>query len=114
DLKTPAVAVINEYFARTMFGSVSGAMGRYFKVKDGTRIQVVGVAQNGKYMNLTEDLKPAMFFPILQSPSSESWLIVRSDRDPQDLSNAIRNKLHDLDASLPVFIVTWKQDLEGA
>jgi hypothetical protein len=108
------VAVINEVFAKRMFGSAGNAMGRYFKLKDGVRIEVVGVAENGKYMNLTEDPQPAMFFPILQSPSSESWLIVRSGRDPQEMAGAIRRKLHDLDASLPAFIVTWKQDLEGA
>ncbi len=114
DIGAPPVAVINEVFAKRMFGSVGDAMGRYFKLKDGARVQVVGIAENGKYMNLTEDPQPAMFFPILQSPSSESWLIVRSDRDPQDLAGAIRTKLHDLDASLPAFIVTWNQDLEGA
>jgi len=39
---------------------------------------------------------------------------VRSDRDTQELAGAIRLKLRDLDPSLPAFIVTWKQDLEGA
>ncbi|MEO8372059.1 MAG: ABC transporter permease [Candidatus Solibacter sp.] len=114
DVNTPHVAVINEVFARSMFGSVGNAMGRYFKLKDGIRIEVVGVAENGKYMSLTEDPQPAMFFPILQSPANDSWLIVRSDRDTQELAGAIRQKLHDLDASMPAFIVTWKQDLEGA
>ena len=114
DSNAPRVAVINQEFARKIFGSVGGALGRYYKTRDGARIQVVGVVENGKYMSLTEDPQPAMFLPILQSPASNAWLVVRSDRDPQELGAAIRQKLHDLDASLPAFIVTWNQDLEGA
>jgi ABC-type antimicrobial peptide transport system permease subunit len=50
-----------------------------------------------------------MFLPMLQSPSSDTWLVVRSNRDPQQLALAMRNTLHDLDAGLPVAILTWNQ-----
>jgi predicted permease len=114
DSNAPRVAVINQEFAHRMFGAVTGAIGRYYKMRDGTRIQVVGVVENGKYMNLAEDPQPAMFLPILQSQTTNLWLVVRSERDPQELASAIRRKLRDLDAALPSFIVTWSQDLEGA
>jgi hypothetical protein len=39
-------------------------MGRYYKMPDGTRIQVVGIVEDGKYGSLTEDPQPAMFLPI--------------------------------------------------
>jgi ABC-type antimicrobial peptide transport system permease subunit len=55
-----------------------------------------------------------MFLPLLQSPSSDSWLVVRSEMDTQQLAAAVRGKLRELDPSLPAFIVTWSQDLEGA
>jgi predicted permease len=110
----PRVAIVNQEFARRMFGPAGDPLGRYFKLRDGTRIQVVGIAENGRYFSLTEDQKPAMFLPILQSPSSDSWLVLRSARDPQELASAIRRKLRELDAALPSFIVTWEQDLEGA
>lgn len=112
DKNAPPVAVINQEFARRIFGSVTNAMGRYYKRRDGTRIQVVGIAENGKYDSLTENPKPAMFLPILQSPSSETWLIVRSKRDPQQLAAAIRNKLREVDAGLPFVIETWTQALD--
>jgi hypothetical protein len=35
------------------------------------------------FKTITEDQQPAMFFPILQSPSSSTWLVVRSTREPQ-------------------------------
>jgi predicted permease len=108
----PRVAVVNAEFARRIFGSVDGATGRYFKIQDGSRLEVVGVAEQGKYRSLTEDLKPAMFFPLLQWPSSETWMVVRSSRDSQQLAPAIRNALRDLDASLPVYIQTWTKEMD--
>src|ERR1039457_2006018 len=78
----------------------------------GTRVQVVGVVEDGKYMSLTEDRQPAMFLPSLQSPSSASHLVVRSTRDPQQLAAAMRNRLRELDAGLPVDTQSWNSLLE--
>src|SRR5260370_9659544 len=87
-------------------------MGGCFKMTDGTRIQVVGVAEDGKYESLTEDPRLAMFLPTLQWPASESWLVVRSNRDPQQLAVAMRTTLRGLDASLPFAITPWDKELE--
>jgi predicted permease len=107
----PRVAVVNQEFARRIFGSVTNAMGRYYKLRDGTRTQVVGIVEDGKYTSLTEDPKPVMFLPFLQSPSSATWLVVRSNRDPQQLAAAMRSTLRGLDAGLPFFIQTWNTEL---
>jgi len=112
DMKAPRVAVINEVFAREVFGALTDALGRYFKMGNGTRVQVVGIVKDGKYTALTEDSQSAMFFPIVQSPSSASCLLVRSDSDPQQLAGAIRSRLRDLDAGLPAFIQTWSGALD--
>jgi ABC-type antimicrobial peptide transport system permease subunit len=110
----PRVAVVNRLFALKVFGSVTDAIGRYYKVEDGTRVQVVGIAEDGKYYLLTEDPRPAMFLPFLQSPSSLTCLVVRSDRDPQQLAPEIRRRLRDIDPSLPLNIQTWTQGLDIA
>ena len=99
--------MVNELFARKIFGSVTNALGRYFKMEDGTRVQVVGIVEDGKYYQLTEDPRPAMFLPFLQSPSNQMCLVVRSERDPQQLAGEIRSSLRDLDPSLPLNIQTW-------
>jgi len=112
DKNTPAVAVVNREFAGKMLGSVTNAVGRYYKMQDGTRVQVVGVAEDGKYMNLTENQEPAMFLPFLQSPASQSHLVVRSSRDPQELAAAMRSQLRELDAGLPVDTATWNGRLD--
>jgi len=115
DKNAPRVAVVNDELARKVFGGADRALGRYFKLRDGTRIQVVGIVENGKYTaNLAEDHQSAIFLPLLQSPWSETWLVVRSDQDPQLLAAAIRAKLRDLDAGLPAFIQTWNSEMNGA
>jgi predicted permease len=109
DKDAPPVAMINQEFARRIFGSPANALGRFFKMRDGKRLQVVGIVADGKYENLTEDPKLALFVPILQSPTSDTWMIVRSEGDPQQLAAAIRNKVRSLDSGLPTFIQSWNE-----
>jgi len=112
DENAPRVAVINQEFARKVFGSEAKAMGEYFKKSDGARVKVVGIVEDGKYSSLTEDAKPAMFIPFMQSPSTQTYLAVRSDRDPAQLSAAIRATMRNLDASLPIYLGPWNKELE--
>jgi predicted permease len=115
DKNAPRLAVVNRLFASRMFGSATNALGGYYKVDDGTRIQVVGIVEDGKYSpNITENPRPAMFLPILQSPSTEAWLVVRSNGNSHQLAAAIRTKMGDLDAGLPTFIQTWNEAMDGA
>ena len=112
DKDAPPVAVVNRNFADKMFGSVSTAVGNFYRMQDGTRVQVVGVVEDGKYMSLTEDQQPAIFLPFLRSPTSQAAVVVRSFRDPQQLAAAMRSKLRELDAGLPVDIETWHTMLD--
>jgi ABC-type antimicrobial peptide transport system permease subunit len=112
DTSAPRVAIVNQEFARKVFGSMEKALGGIFKIRGGTRIQVVGVVEDAKYISLTEDPQPAMFLPILQSPSSSTWLVVRSDSDPQQLTEALRRSLRGVDAGLPFTISTWYKTLD--
>src|ERR1035438_3747262 len=114
DKNSPRIAVVNREFARKIFGSPTNAIGRSYKMQDGMRIQVVGILENGKYRYLTEDPQPAMFFPMLQSPSSGTSLVVRSNGDSQQLAAAIRGTLRELDSGLPSYIETWNKQLDLA
>jgi predicted permease len=111
----PRVAIVNGEFARTILGSKASAVGSHFKMPDGTRVLVVGLVEDGKYTaNLAEDPQPAMFFPLLQLPASDTTLLLRSSRDLQLVAPAIRTKMRSLDAGLPVFIQTWDEEMNGA
>jgi predicted permease len=113
DTNAPRVAVVNPVFASKILGSIPDAIGRYFKMRDGTRVRVVGLVEDGKYKNLTEDQQPAMFLPLLQSPASWTWLVVRSSRDPQELAAAMRSVLRDIDPGMVLAIRPWSTELGG-
>jgi predicted permease len=114
DSKTPKVAVVNREFAREVFGSVAQAVGAYFKVHDGQRIEVTGVVEDGKYKTLTEDPRPVFFVPLLQVPSTATSLVVRSNGDPLSLAGSVHDTIRGLDAALPATIMTWERSLDSA
>jgi predicted permease len=114
DKDAPRVAIVNRVFARKVFGAGARAEGRSFKLADGARVQVVGIAEDGKYASLTEDARAAMFLPIQQAPTSISTLVARSNGDAQQLAIAMRNAVRSVDAGLPMYIETWQQELDLA
>ena len=107
-----APAMVNRQFAVRMFGSVNGALARHFRIGDGTLVEVIGIVEDGKYQALTEDREPAIFMPSMLYPDPYCYLIVRSNRDPQQLAALMRFNLRRLDAGLPVDIQSWNQLLQ--
>jgi predicted permease len=110
----PLVAVVNREFARKIFGSVEKAVGSSYKTYGGSRRLVVGVVEDGKYESLTEDQQPAMFYSFLQQPSGDVWLVVRSERNEEEIAAAVRQALRRIEPGLPVRIETWDQELSWA
>jgi ABC-type antimicrobial peptide transport system permease subunit len=120
DRDAPRVAVINQEMASRVFGSPGAALGAFYKLRDGTRWQVVGIVEDGKYFQFAEDQRGAMFFSTLQSTSeTETWLVVRSNlmsssEGSQQLASAIRSRLHDVDEGLMPYIQPWTREMAGA
>jgi predicted permease len=114
DDKAPKVALVNRLFAEKVFGSVDKAIGGHFKYWNGTRAEVVGVVENGKYRSLTEDQQPAMFFSFLQQQSSGTLLLVRSRHDPEEIFNALQRAMRGLDPGLPFVVKPWTQEMGSA
>jgi predicted permease len=96
--KTPAVAVVNQAFARRLFHS-GDAVGRYFKTRSGLPIQIVA---DGKYLTITEDPQAAAFYPISRNASTATVLIVRPRADMTGMAAAIRKVIRDLDPTIPI------------
>jgi predicted permease len=119
--KTPAVAIVNQQFAKHLFHSTdiqpNDAVGRYFKNTSGQPIQIVGVVADGKYFSLTEDQEEAAFFPISQRPTPHTSFIVRtqpdfSDAATNDMAATIRKLIRDLDPAVPIRESSaWKNQL---
>jgi len=107
---TPAVAIVNETFARRMFGDAP-AVGRHFLGSDKSPQLVVGVVEDGKYDSLTEDVTPAMFFPLGQNPDSNTTLVVRSQLPPAEVAASLNRVITGIDSSLPVTLRQWPDAL---
>ncbi len=114
DEKAPKVALVNRQFAVKVFGSIDKAIGGHFKFWGKERAEVVGVVEDGKYRTLTEDQMPTMFFSFQQQKSPRALLLVRSGRDPQEISRAVERTLHGIDAGLPLTMKTWTLELNTA
>lgn len=112
---TPPVAVVNREFARKLFGSVAAAVGAHFiQGSAHTHFLVIGVVEDGKYMTLTEDPKPAYFRPLLQSPSTSTWLVIRTAGEPQRIAASLNDAMRGLDQALPFNLTPWDSELSSA
>jgi predicted permease len=112
DKSVPVPALANRQFVLHMFGSMNGAMGKHFRIGDGTLVEIVAIVEDGKYLSLTEDQEPAILMPSILYDDPQSYLVVRSQRDPEQLQRLMRAKFRELDAGLPVDIQSWNQLLE--
>jgi predicted permease len=112
--QAPQVALVNETFARTLFGSPHAAIGRHF-AEPGTHqanlYEVVGVVEDGKYDSLTEAPQAAMFWPLAQNNDNDVTLVVRSNRPPAEIAAALATMMAKIDPSLPVTIQSWPDAL---
>ncbi len=109
DEHTPEVAIVNQTFARKVFGTTE-AVGRYF-IAVGKRRQVVGIVQDGKYFTLTEDPTPAMFLPAAQDPQTLATLIVRSQAGQAATAAAVQKVIAGLDPNVPVTMQSWPEEM---
>jgi len=109
--ETPYVAIVNETFARRMWGETP-AIGQRFIVR-GNLTEVVGVAQNGKYHDLEESPQPAMYLPLSQSEQSETVFVVRSRRTPSEMAAALAHALSGIEPNVPITVQNWSDSLEG-
>jgi predicted permease len=111
DEHAPRVAIVNEIFARKLFG-VTEVVGKHFPLNPSTQAEIVGVVEDGKYESLTEDPSAGVFWPILQEPSSDTVILVRSHRAPAEVIPALRRAIAGVDPKLPVFNAgTWTDGL---
>jgi predicted permease len=110
DANAPKVAIVNERFAREMFGKTS-ALGLRFTMADKISYEIVGVVENGKYDSLTESPWAAMFFPLEQNPDTDTSLVVRSHLPLGELVPELTQALARIDRSLPFTFHTWPDAL---
>jgi predicted permease len=115
---TPKVAVINEAMAQHFFGD-SNPIGRRFSIPgwvgDKSMLEIVGVVENTKFINLRDQVPPAAYIPFFQSPDSflAASFEVRSSTNPTALAASIREMIQQADSRLPLFGVKTLNEQMG-
>jgi predicted permease len=105
---TPGVVIVNETVARRYFGGRSPVGGR---IRAGGRsLEIVGVARDGKYANITERPRPFMYLPLTQWYRPDVVLHVRTTTDPVVFVQSLQAAVRELDANLPLFDVRTMAD----
>jgi predicted permease len=108
----PLVAIINETLARRLWPDQDPIGKRLrFPWRDEPLREVVGVAQDGKYHELTEQPRGYIYLPERQRADlTDISLLVRSAGDPRPLIPVLSEALHALDRNLPVFQIVTLED----
>jgi len=109
--QTPSVAIVNETFARKMWGDTP-ALGQRFIFLDHPR-EVVGVMEDGKYLEMQEPAQPMVYLPLTQSENTYPYLVVRSSRAKSEMIPAIERTLNAVEPNAPVIVQSWSDSLAG-
>ena len=103
----PTTIMINEKFARKYFpGRNPLGLHLGFGTDPGTPtdMEIIGVVKDFKYTNLRDEIPEQAFVPYLEDRFLGGMTIyLRTAVDPNQLMPAVRSKVRDLDANLPVY-----------
>ncbi len=97
------VAIVNQTLASHFWPNQS-AIGRSL-VYRGQQVDVVGVAQNGKYLFIWESPRGMVYRPFTQAPSERATLVVRGSRDPAGLITDLQRVFREVDPAIRSFDV---------
>jgi macrolide transport system ATP-binding/permease protein len=110
------VVIVNETFARTVWPG-QDPIGRRLRydLPDGPFLEVIGVAADGKYRQLTEPPRPYLFLPFAQRKQYRATLVVACKGDLASAIGTVRREVNAIDPAMPIFEVkTMGQFLERA
>src|SRR6266481_2384138 len=102
---TPYVAVVNQTFARKMWGETS-AIGQRFILRDHLT-EVVGVAEDGKYYEIMEPQQPVVFLPLFQTENGVAVFVVRTLRAQNEMVTALERTLSAIEPNELITVQTW-------
>lgn len=112
----PRVAVINETFAKKAWPN-ENPIGKQFRIGDfpqraGEPVTVAGVVADAKYLGLTDEAYPEMFFSMEQEGANNGMtFVLRTARDPHELISALRDVVREVDANQPITKVSTLETL---
>jgi predicted permease len=119
--KTPNVAIVNQTFARKMWGDAPAIGQRFILRGDSVRgqrlpvdmIEVVGVVEDGKYHNMQESPQPVAYLSLSQNEHSYTIFVVRSQRAQNEVAAALERTLNGLEPDARIKVQSWLEVLGG-
>jgi predicted permease len=109
--QTPYVAIVNETFARKVWGDTS-AIGQRFILLDHLR-EVVGVVEDGKYHNMQESQQPVAYLSLSQNQQNYMIFVARSQRAQNEMAATLERTLNSLEPNARIKIQNWLEVLGG-
>src|SRR4051794_17775260 len=115
----PAVAIINEEFARSYFGG-SDPIGRHLLLPgpepSGYPAEIVGIVANSKHRTIGETQRAAVYESFLQRGNRDrlAFLLVRTDGNPTASVRAIGQVLAELDPTAAIDVQPMRRALAFA
>jgi putative ABC transport system permease protein len=103
--EAPAVAIVNEAFARAHYGSAQAAVGRRVATASGagTNItEIVGVIDDVRFLSLDRAASAEIYRPFTQTFMFPMAFAVRTTGDAAQLAAAIRQIAFAVDSTVPV------------
>ena len=110
--QTPFVAIVNETFARKMWGDTAAAIGQRFIFLGHLR-EVVGVTEDGKYLEMQEPPQPVVYLPLSQNEQANTVFVVRSSKAQKEMVPLIERSLDAIEPNAPVTVQSWSDALAG-
>jgi len=108
----PLVAVVNEHFSKHYWPN-GDAVGKRIRLDHaaGTPVEIVGVAQTIKYRDSFDKGIDFVYMPLAQHPVARMILLVRSNGDPLQLVEPMKDVVRRLDANMPISEMRTYSDL---
>ncbi len=111
---SPGVAIINEQFAHTSFGT-ENPIGRRVQVTDGAvrEVEIVGLVHDTQYGPLGQKTPPVLFIPYNQGTFQlidRMTFAVRTDGEPLRYSGIVRQIVRQADSNVPVANIQSQRD----
>jgi len=114
----PPVAIVNQQLAARLWpdGDVIGRRLRIsLRGREARDVQVVGVAEDGRYLRLTEEPQPYFYLPWAQQYNSEMTVVARFSGDAGRIAEAFRREVLAVDPAMPTLgLVTLDEHLRLA
>lgn len=116
----PGAVVVNESFVKQFLqkGEPLGrriSLSNFAEGEPGPDFEVVGIAQDTRYLSLGENPRPLMYVSVLQRFRPRMTLVLRTQGDPRSTMALIRREVKALDTQVPIiFITTLEQYLNGS